>query len=36
MAAVRDVPDVTGKKMAVGARRRLYLRATFSLRKNAL
>jgi hypothetical protein len=30
MAAVRDVPDVTGKKMAIGARHRLCLRAPVS------
>jgi hypothetical protein len=33
---VSDVPDVTRQKMAIRARHRLCLRATFSLRKNAL
>jgi len=34
MAAVGDVPDVTGQKMAVGARHRMSLRACVSTEKN--
>jgi hypothetical protein len=35
MAAVHDVPDVTGEKMAVGARHRLVLRAPVSSKKTS-
>jgi hypothetical protein len=36
MAAVSDVPDVTGQKMAVGARHRLSLKAYVLLAKRLL
>jgi DNA integrity scanning protein DisA with diadenylate cyclase activity len=36
MAAVHDVPDVTGKKMAIGARHRLCLRIVFQPKKRVL
>jgi hypothetical protein len=36
VAAVSDVPDVTGQKMAVGARHRLSLKARVSMTARAL
>jgi hypothetical protein len=35
MAAVRDVPDVSGQKIAVGARHRFFLEAHFQAPKEA-